>query len=632
LSIISYRAGGPVSKAECYPSLASQGAISIDCETFDPDLKKRGPGPHRDGFIAGVAVATEAGYRGYFPIAHETGPNLPKAAVLSWLSQQLQLSVPKIGANLIYDLAFLSAAGVNVTGPFYDVQIAEPLLDETRLSYSLDTLAKHYLGETKVQDEPTVWIVEHFGRKNPKSNIWRAPPDIVARYAIGDVDLPLRIFAKQEVELKKKGRLWDLFLMESKLIPMLLAMRQRGVRVDLDRAEQLYQELTTKQDDASAAIKAMTGIEIAPWNARSLAKIFDHLGLDFPRTPKIDAPSFTKAWLEHHPHPVTNLIRRVRHLDKLRETFIRGFILEGHTNGRIYTQFNQLRSDDFGTVSGRLSSSMPNLQQIPARSAEGKLIRSIFIPDEGQRLFKNDYSQIEYRLIVNDAAQLSLPGAQAAADQYNSDDNADFHQIVADMTGLSRDAAKTVNFGLAYGEGITRLCESLGLNGEDGSALLGEYHRRAPFIKQLSASNTRTAVRTGEIETLLGRIRHFNTWEIRRGDQVFYFRNRRPGSRRAFTHAALNARTQGSAADIMKLSMVNIWDSGICDVLGAPHLTVHDELCGSFHDNNAGREALRELSHAMESCVELLVPLKVDVSTGPNWGNCKKQSEDLSGQ
>lgn len=631
MSITSH-AGHPTIDGERYTSLAGQGAISIDCETYDPDLKKRGPGPHRDGFIAGVAVGTQAGYRNYFPIAHEAGPNLPKADVLSWLSQQLRLDVPKVGANLIYDLAFLSAAGVNATGPFYDVQIAEPLLDETRLSYSLDNLAKHYLGESKVQDELTAWIVEQFGKKNPKSNIWRAPSDIVARYAIGDVDLPLRIFAKQEVELKKKGRLWDLFLMESKLIPMLLAMRQRGVRVDLDRAEQLYTKLSTKQDDASAAIKAMTGIEIAPWNARSLAKIFDHLGLDFPRTPKINAPSFTKAWLEHHPHPVTNLIRRVRHLDKLRETFVKGFILEGHTNGRIYTQFNQLRSDDFGTVSGRLSSSMPNLQQIPARSAEGKLIRSIFIPDEGQRLFKNDYSQIEYRLIVNDAASLSLPGAQAAADQYNSDENADFHQIVADMTGLSRDAAKTVNFGLAYGEGVASLCESLGLNGEDGEALLGEYHRRAPFIKQLSASNTRTAVRSGEIETLLGRIRHFNTWEIRRGDQVFYFRHRRPGSRRAFTHAALNARIQGSAADIMKLSMVNIWESGICDVLGAPHLTVHDELCGSYHDNNAGREALRELSHAMESCVELLVPLKVDVSTGPNWGTCEKQSDDLSGQ
>lgn len=614
----------PPIKAACFPSLAGQGAISIDCETFDPDLKTRGPGPHRDGFIAGIAVGTEAGYRNYFPIAHETGPNLNKAAVLSWLNRELQSNVPKIGANLIYDLAFLAAAGVKVTGPFYDVQIAEPLLDETRLSYSLETLAQNYLGEGKVQDQLETLIVERFGKKNPKANIWRTPSDIVAPYAIGDVDLPLRIFAKQEVELKKKGRLWELFQMESKLMPMLLAMRQRGVRVDLDRAEQLYRELTTKQDEASAAIKHMTGIDITPWNARSLAKLFDHLRLEYPRTPKTEAPSFTKAWLEYHPHPITDLIRKVRHLDKLRETFIKGFILEDHVKGRIYTNFNQLRSDAFGTVSGRLSSSQPNLQQIPVRSAEGKMIRSIFIPEENQRWFQNDWSQVEYRLIVDDAASRKLPGAQAAADQYSNDDHADFHQIIADMTGLPRDAAKTVNFGIAYGEGVNKLCLSLGLSREKGAALLNEYHRQAPFIKQLSNGYMQLAARTGEIETPLGRIRRFNMWEIRRGDEVIYLRSRRPGSRRAFTHAALNARIQGSAADIMKLAMVNIWESGICDVLGAPHLTVHDELDGSYHDDKAGREALRELKHLMENVVKLMVPLRVDAATGANWGSCNE--------
>ena len=607
--------------AEHFPSLAGQGAIAIDCETFDPDLKTLGPGPHRDGFIAGIAVGTEAGYRNYYPIAHETGPNLQKDVVLSWLSRELRSDVPKIGANLIYDLAFLSTANVDVRGPFYDVQIAEPLLDENRPTYSLSSLAEKYLGEAKAEQTLGDWMVEHFGQKD-KGHIWRAPPDIVAPYAAGDVDLPLRIFARQQIELKKRGRLWGLFLMESKLIPMLLAMRQRGVRVDLEKAEQLYQKLTEQQAEAVAAIKHQSGIEIAPWNARSLAKVFDHLGLQYPRTEKTKAPSFTKGWLEHHQHPVADLIRRVRHLDKLREAFIKG-ILEKHVDGRIFTQFNQLRSDSNGTVSGRLSSSKPNLQQIPVRSVEGKLIRSIFIPEEGQRWFKNDWSQIEYRLIVNDAASLKLPGAQAVVDKYNSDQNADFHQIVADMTGLDRYAAKTVNFGLAYGEGVAKLCASLGLSKENGETLLSEYHRRAPFIKQLANGCMSIAARTGQIETLLGRVRQFNMWEIRHGDKLLYFRERRPGSRRAFTHAALNARIQGSAADIMKLAMVKIWESGICDVLGAPHLTVHDELDGSYHDDKAGREALRELKHLMESCVKLMVPLRVDGGTGPNWGSCE---------
>jgi DNA polymerase I-like protein with 3'-5' exonuclease and polymerase domains len=515
----------------------------------------------------------------------------------------------------------LSAAGVEVRGPFYDVQIAEPLLDENRLTYSLDSLAQKYFGEHKVEQTLSDWMTQAFGKKD-KNAIWKMPSHIVAPYAIGDVDLPLRIFARQKIELKKRGRLWELFLLESRLIPMLLAMRQRGVRVDLDQAEQLYKKLTKQQAETVAAIKHQSGIEIAPWNARSLANVFDHLGLQYRRTEKTKAPSFTKAWLEHHQHPIADLIRKVRHLDKLRETFVNG-ILERHINGRIYTQFHQLRSDSNGTVPGRMSSSLPNLQQIPVRSEEGRRIRSIFIPEGGQRWFQNDWSQVEYRLIAHDAVSLNLPGAQAVVDKYRTDESADFHQIVADMTGLDRNAAKAVNFGLAYGEGAVKLCTSLGLSRENGEALLKEYHRRAPFIKQLSSGCMSIAARTGEIETLLGRIRRFNMWEIRHGGQITYFRERRPGSRRAFTHAALNARIQGSAADIMKLAMANIWESGVCEVIGAPHLTVHDELDGSYHDDKAGREALCELKHLMETCVELLVPLRVDAGTGPNWGSCE---------
>jgi DNA polymerase I-like protein with 3'-5' exonuclease and polymerase domains len=604
-----------------FPALARMGAIAVDVETFDPQLKERGPGAHRDGYIVGIAIGTEAGYRCYYPIAHEAGQNLPKEDVLSWLRRELTGDVPKIGANLIYDLAFLSAAGVNVRGPFYDVQVAEPLLDENRFTYSLDSLAQKYFGEHKVEQTLSDYMTQAFGKKD-KNAIWKVPSHIVAPYAAGDVDLPLRIFARQQIELKKRGRLWDLFVLESKLIPMLLAMQQRGVRVDLDQAEQLYKKLTKQQAETSNQIRDLTGIEIAPWNARNLAKVFDHLGLKYPCTPKTEAPSFTKAWLEHHPHPVTDSIRRVRHLDKLRETFIKG-ILEKHVNSRIYTQFHQLRSDSNGTVTGRMSSSLPNLQQIPVRSEEGKQIREIFIPEEDQRWYQNDWSQVEYRLIVHYAASQNLSGAQAVVDKYRSDENADFHQIVAGMTGLDRDEAKTVNFGLAYGEGAAKLCRSLGLSREEGEVLLKDYHRRAPFIRQLSHGCISIADRTGQIETLLGRIRRFNMWEIRHGNEIMYFRERRPGSRRAFTYAALNACIQGSAADIMKLAMVNIWESGVCDVIGAPHLTVHDELDGSYYDDKTGREALRELKHLMETCVDLLVPLKVDADTGPNWGSCE---------
>jgi DNA polymerase I-like protein with 3'-5' exonuclease and polymerase domains len=249
--------------ADRFPSPAGMGAIAVDVETFDPQLKERGPGAHRDGYITGIAIGTEAGYRCYYPIAHEAGQNLPKKDVLSWLRRELNRNVPKIGANLIYDLTFLSAAGVKVRGPFYDVQVAEPLLDENRFTYSLETLAQKYLGAHKVEHTLSDWMIQAFGRMD-KDAIWKAPSDIVAPYAIGDVDLPLRIFARQQIELKKRRRLWDLFILESKLIPMLLAMRQRGVRIDLDQAEQLYEKLTRQQAQTSNQIQHLTGVEIAP--------------------------------------------------------------------------------------------------------------------------------------------------------------------------------------------------------------------------------------------------------------------------------------------------------------------------------------------------------------------------------
>ena len=171
--------------ADYFPSLAGMGAIAFDVETFDPQLKERGPGAHRDGYIVGIAVGTEAGYRNYYPIAHEAGQSLPEENVLSWLRRELNKDVAKIGANLIYDLAFLSAAGVDVRGPFYDVQVAEPLLDENRFTYSLESLAQKYLGEHKVEQTLSDWMIQAFGKKD-KDAIWKAPSDIVAPYAIGD--------------------------------------------------------------------------------------------------------------------------------------------------------------------------------------------------------------------------------------------------------------------------------------------------------------------------------------------------------------------------------------------------------------------------------------------------------------
>jgi DNA polymerase-1 len=382
-----------------------------------------------------------------------------------------------------------------------------------------------------------------------------------------------------------------------------------------------------RQYDATIReIKRLTGVEIQPWAAASFKKIFDDEQIPYPLTPKTKKPSFTAIFLENCDHPVAEMIVQTRKLDKMIGTFLEGSILERHHNGVIHCNFNQLKGEGGGAVSGRFSSSAPNLQFIPVRTEDGKLLRQIFLPDEGQDFYHLDYSQIEYRLLVHDAAYLKLRGAEAVARQFREDPDVDFHQVVADMTGLPRAAAKTINFGIAYGEGKDKLSRSLGLTIQEAERLLHDYHAKAPFMQPLSQGFMREASARGVVKTLLGRVRRFEAWE--RYDPVekksVITRHRMPGARRAFTHKALNARTQGSAADIMKAAMVAVWKSGVCEVLGPPQLTVHDELDGSVPKSRIGREAVREMKRVMENVVELLVPLKVDADVGKNWGSVER--------
>lgn len=643
-----------LSDEELFPDLSRHGMISVDCETWDPELKTKGPGWHRDDtYIAGVGIGTEAGFRHYYSIEHgEDGQdpdNIDRDKFFRWAKHELKReSQPKVGAHLLYDVGYLGEYGVEIKGPLYDVQNAEPLLDENALNYKLERLSKKYLGVGKIDDDLDAYIVQRWGKAaktNPKRFIALCPASVVAPYGIGDVNHPLEIFQKQKPLLEAEG-LWDLFIMESKLIPILHAMRRRAVRVDLDMAERVREQMRDKMLETRAKIRHVAGFDVSVWAADSIAQAFDELGLEYPLTPKTRKPSFTKGVLElaarHHALP--KLILEERSYDKLIGTFIEGCILDAHHNGRVYCNFNQLKSDDGGTVSGRFSSSIPNLQFIPVRTEEGKLIRKMFIAELGQEWWKVDYSQIEYRLMAHDAYSLRLPGSEDVIRQYHEDPTTDFHTVVAELVygakavrgpqgKTYRARAKTINFGIAYGEGQDKLAASLGVSPEEGLAIIREYHRRAPFMEPLSGGAVRLANSQGYIETLLGRRRRFpwgkSTWnkEKRKFDTVV-LPHRIPGAQRVFTHAALNARIQGSAADIMKKGMVDVWESGVLDELGIFSLTVHDELDGSFNNTRAGREALAELKHILENTVQLSVPLRVDVSTGPNWGEVEDHEEE----
>ena len=313
---------------------------------------------------------------------------------------------------------------------------------------------------------------------------------------------------------------------------------------------------------------------------------------------------------------------RLRELDKASSTFVESILRHEH-KGRIHCEFHQLRSDDGGTVTGRFSSSNPNLQQIPARDPEIKAaIRGLFIPEEGEKWGSFDYASQEPRLLVHFAASmpdnLRHPMVDTIVEEYHKGD-VDLHQMVADMAGISRKEAKTVNLGIMYGMGVGKLANQLSITNDEAKELLETHRQKVPFVKQLASIATQQGSTKGQIRTLLGRKCRFHLWEPR----SFGYNKPLPhdqaqaeygmGIRRAFTYKALNKLIQGSAADQTKQAMADCYKEGLL-----PLLTVHDELCFSIESD----EQAARIKDIMENGLNdvLLVPSRVDQELGDNWG------------
>jgi DNA polymerase I-like protein with 3'-5' exonuclease and polymerase domains len=591
--------------------------IAIDLETNDPYLTTLGSGNvSGKGHIAGVAVAVE-GWSGYFPIYHESGGNMDKRLVLSWLQDVLnQPNTTFIFHNAMYDVCWLRKEGLSIKGHIVDTMIAASLIDENRLSYRLDILAKHYVGIGK--DENVLQAAAKEYGLDAKKDMWRLPALFVGQYAERDAESTLKLWQRLKVELYNQ-ELMDVFTLETKLFPCLVDMRFKGVRVDLEKASNIKKNLMNRESKIVSKIKDLTGVDVEIHAARSIAKAFDKLKLPYDRTEKSKEPSFTKNFLQNHPHELPKLIADAREINKAHTTFIDS-ITKHAVNGRIHADINQIRSDAGGTVTGRFSMSNPNLQQIPARHPElGPMIRSIFIPEKNTVWGSFDYSQQEPRILVHYAKLQNLNGVDEIVEAYNQGD-ADFHQVVADMAGIERKQAKTINLGLMYGMGKNKLMAELGLMKESAEKLIRQYHSKAPFVKQLMDNVSRKANDRGKIRTLGGRACHFDLW------QPVQFGVFKPlpleqarkeydePLKRAFTYKALNKLIQGSAADMTKKSMVALYENGII-----PHIQIHDEVDISV-ESDAKAEQIIEI---MESAVELEVPNKVDYEKGDNWGEIK---------
>ena len=606
---------------EEFKDLSKYPYIAIDLETKDPHLKSKGSGSIvGDGEIVGIAVAVE-GWSGYYSFGHQQGNFFDERSVMRWIKDVCALPCTKIFHNAMYDVCWLRAYGVKINGHIIDTMVMASLLDENRQSYSLNALSYLELGETK--EESVLKDVADRSGVDSKAELWKLPAMAVGAYAEKDAELTLKLFKLFSQKIKNE-KLEQIFNLETQLFPCLVDMRFLGVRVDVEGAHKLKQQLAAEEKELLQKIKRETQVDVQIWAARSIAQVFEKLHLSYKRTEKTDSPSFTKNFLSTHTNPIVKHIAKAREINKAHTTFIDTIIKYQH-KGRIHADINPIRSDSGGTITGRFSYSNPNLQQIPARNKQlGPLIRSLFIPERDHTWGCFDYSQQEPRLVVHFAAESEAINNDSVKDIVSrfKENKVDFHRVVADMADIPREQAKTINLGLFYGMGKAKLQAELGLETrEEAEKLFEKYHNSVPFVQDLMNSTSRDASNKGEIQTILGRVCRFDKWEesaytpgrlkvpmtweeahSKYGDRI----------RRAFTYKALNKLIQGSAADMTKKAMLDLYNEKII-----PHIQIHDELDLSVESDKQAKKII----DIMQNAVKLHIPNKVDYESGKNWGD-----------
>jgi len=638
--------------------------VAVDIETYDPNLKTKGLGAIRnDGFICGIAVATSK-ETAYFPLRHSDTDINPERINKIWevLNKKIfqNENITKVFHNAIYDVCWIRAiTGKPMKGRLVDTMIAASVINENRFKYSLDSLSKDYLDEGKYKYDLQQKTLEWSGGtvKDPMTNMHKLPAAIVKDYAKQDVDLTLKLwnlfdkkidevlYTKEDGDQKTCRQIFEL---ETKLFLCLVDMKFKGVKIDVQKAILFGKHLKKRRDQILKAIENITTIKVDIWAASSIKNLLEHQNItDYKVTPKSKMPQLPKDYLKTHKNKFLRMIAKAREYDKAVNTFIEGLLGYVH-KGRIHADINQIRSDAGGTVTGRFSMSNPNLQQIPSKGFIGKKMRELFIPDEGYKWGSFDYSQQEPRIVVHYAIKLGLPGTESLQQEFDRED-ADFHQIVADMANISRKQAKTINLGLFYGMGKIKLQKELGLDQIKARNLFNEYHNRVPFVRQLSQDLIQFSKDNKLLFTLYDRFCRFDKWETTnkewnpetnrfnpvtlytekdareafKAEMLDKFKENKIDPNYmdyfdryytpAFTYKALNRLIQGSAADMTKKAMVDLYEKGII-----PHIQIHDELCFSTTDHEA-----KIIKETMEQTIPLEVKNKVDYESGPNWGQIK---------
>lgn len=630
------------------PSWEHAKLVGYDLETKDEQLKDLGIGVRRGGQIVGIGFAFDDGPEFYVPLRHVSGGNVdPEQGLRYFRNNAKYFRGELVGANLSYDLDYSAEEGINFSSAEFirDIQVVDPLLYELHEAFSLKAQCLRYDVPPKEEELLNRAALDH--GLDPKKDLHKLHSKYVGPYGEKDPRRPLQIWKKMIKLIDDQG-LWPIVNLECRLTPVLVKMRRRGVRIDFDQLDRIDKWALSEQLVELKKVCDATGILVQPhemMQTELLARVFQAIGIQLGRTTK-GQWNIDSEVLDNIDHPVATAVKRARKLFKLRSTFVTS-IRSYATNGRIHCTFNQGISYDErmgkekGAAYGRLSSCDPNLQQQPSRDEFAAAWRAIYIPENGAIWGSTDLSQQEPRWVTHFAAAMKLQGAWDAVREYRTNPRVDNHTFMAKLTGIDRKYAKNIYLGICYNQGGAKLCRILGYNtrwalrlkddrtiqyfnekheamaarvkarqegfiweaaGPEGQAILDAFDKRAPFIRQLSKKAEYKARECGIIRTVGGRVLHFPQLDDGSFD---------------WTQKALNRLIQGSSGDQVKQALVNI-DREFPELF--IQLQVHDEIDGSYESIADCKKVARMMSEAIPA----LIPFRVDVEVGPNWGNITK--------
>ena len=578
-------------------ALSKASVISFDTETTSTD--------EMTANLVGISLAVKDGEGYYIPVGHHAGTQLPLEQVVSALRRPLtDARIPKIGHHLKYDFIMLARYGIRVAPLGFDTMVAEWVIDPGSRNLGLKNLAGVRLGESMTHIEELIGT-----GKNQRSMADVAIPE-AAPYAAADAETTLRLMPVLEAELKRVPKLWDLFVnIEIALIPVLADMEMAGIALDKAFFAKFSVELTGRLVELEKQVYAAVGKTFNLNSTQQLSDVlFGALHLSPPDKGRKTASghySTAAGVLDEMSgqHPVVDMILEYRELSKLKSTYVDALPVQIHPeDGRVHTSFSQT-----GAVTGRLSSSDPNLQNIPTRTDLGRRVRRGFIADPGNVLLSVDYSQIELRIVAHMAGDEAMLNAFRAGQDIHATTAAAIYGVPLEaVTKEMRRHSKAINFGLIYGMSAFGLTRSTELTLSESQDFVEAYFKQFPGVKKYLDGIRKEAARSGYVETMLGRRR--------------YFPNLKSGLNHAMKNReereAINAPIQGTAADIMKMAMIKIPPAmAQAGLHGKMLLQVHDELVVE-----CPRTELNSVAGVVQDVMENAYPMDIPLTTEARWG------------